>query len=199
MMITKREQLERMFPIVSREKWVFPMNTHTMTLSTKISLHVDKDSKSKKEGKQLLCEQVLRHCRGHLFVCLASSHSPFFWNILRILLWGTTPPCGLAMWFRWVKVYSRLKARPDGSQYFISQNLTDSETCTWSQSARTTRFSSRDLDSCYWLAVRLGLLSKEPRTWSGWRALSATARKSLKMSLIEKSGTKKLRGEEVTL
>ena len=199
MMITKREQLERMFPIVSREKWVFPMNTHTMTLSTKISLHVDKDSKSKKEGKQLLCEQFLRHCRGHLFVCLASSHSPFFWNILRILLWGTTPPCGLAMWFRWVKVYSRLKARPDGSQYFISQNLTDSETCTWSQSARTTRFSSRDLDSCYWLAVRLGPLSKEPRTWSGWRALSATARKSLKMSLIEKSGTKKLRGEEVTL
>ena len=199
MMITKREQLERMFPIVSREKWVFLMNTHTMTLSTKISLHVDKDSKSKKEGKQLLCEQVLRHCRGHLFVCLASSHSPFFWNILRILLWGTTPPCGLAMWFRWVKVYSRLKARPDGSQYFVSQNLTDSETCTWSQSARTTRFSSRGLDSCYWLAVRLGLLSKEPRTWSGWRALSATARKSLKMSLIEKSGTKKLRGEEVTL
>ena len=92
MMITKRDQLERMFPIVSREKWVFPMNTHTMTLSTKISLHVDKDSKSKQEGKQLLCEQFLRQCRGHLFVCLASSHSPFFWNILLILLWGTTLP-----------------------------------------------------------------------------------------------------------
>lgn len=60
------------------------------------------------------------------------------------------------------------------------------------------RLSSRNLSSCYWGALHLGLLSKEPRSFEWLEAISATARKvSLKMSLIEKSRTKKLRGEEV--
>lgn len=56
MMTMKRiKQLERTFPTVSSEKSILKCKHPILT--TKISLHVDKDSRNKKEN-QLLCDKI---------------------------------------------------------------------------------------------------------------------------------------------
>lgn len=96
-----------MFPIISSEKSLFKI--HKLIITTKISLHVNKNlcmwTKNRQERRKAAI--VLRYFifPSNVTVvdicgfCLASSHSPFFCNILVIFLWETTPPCLSAMWF----------------------------------------------------------------------------------------------------
>lgn len=190
--VTKTEQRERMFPTVSSEKWILKC-MYTMTFSTKISLHVDKDSRSQGTGKAALCEGIFSSnvIVGHICgFCLASSHSPFFCNILLIFLWGTTSPSLSTMWMLWmwwIWVYSPLQAWPPTALYLPKHSwFKDMHTKSTSQANWTP---SRDFCSCCWVAFCLCLSAKQVAQLLGAAAghlCYSKERVSLKMSLTEK-------------
>lgn len=88
-------------------KWKMNFKRHTMTLTTKISLHVDTDSRSQERRAAIMQRNLIFPSNVIMAdicgFCLASSHSLFFSNILLIFIWETTPPNLPAMRFRWIK------------------------------------------------------------------------------------------------
>lgn len=174
---------------------------HTMALTTKMSLHMDKESRSKQEGKQLLCAGHLIFPSPVIVVdicgfCQASSQSPFFCTVLLISLWGTIPPYLSATWFRWISVYSPLQAWP--STAFCLLKHTWFKDTHMKSSSRANEARSRELCSHHWTTGTAGLclLGKQHSSVEWLVATSTTARQeSLNMNLTEKNRTKRL-GEE---